>query len=208
MVCDYLCIIKIKTKKQMKTIDITTLVTPELIAKAQSMSQSKAFQGHLGTHFDVMNKEFPLSYTELEAVVFDVSHISVDTEITLKDVEVSKIKEGSFVTFYSGFIEREGYATNNYFKHHPQLSFDLIHFLIEKKIAIIGVDFAGIRRGEEHTKTDQLCADHDVFVVENLCNLSVILKGHKSASFVAGTYPVHFSGQTGLPCRVVARVEE
>ena len=32
----------------------------------------KALTGHLGTHFDVMNREFPLEYIRRQAVVFDV----------------------------------------------------------------------------------------------------------------------------------------
>ena len=44
-----------------------------------------------------------------------------------------------------------------------------------EKISMIGVDFAGIRRGKEHTPKDQYCADRGVFVVENLCGLSRLL---------------------------------
>ena len=40
-------------------IDITTKITPKIITDAQG-NEVKALSGHLGTHFDVMNKEFPL----------------------------------------------------------------------------------------------------------------------------------------------------
>ena len=43
-------------------IDITLKVTPQMVTAAQD-NQKKAFVGHLGTHFDVMNHEFPLEYT-------------------------------------------------------------------------------------------------------------------------------------------------
>lgn len=189
----------------MNVVDITTKVSSELLSKAKS-NERMAFNGHVGTHFDVMNKEFPLTYTELNGIVFDVSHVSVDNEIGVNDIDITLINSGLFVAFCTNFIEKEGYGTHEYFTRHPQLSFELINLLLEKKIAIIGVDFAGVRRGSEHTKTDQLCADRDVFVVENLCNLSMVLNGKKTAEFKAATYPVNFSGQTGLPCRVVARV--
>ncbi len=45
-------------------IDITLKITPKMMKDAQG-NEKKAFVGHLGTHFDVMNKEFPLEYTEL-----------------------------------------------------------------------------------------------------------------------------------------------
>lgn len=192
----------------MYTIDITTKVSSDLIKKInqKEVSEVKTFQGHLGTHFDVMDKEFPLDYTELEAVVFDVRGFSINHEISMQDIEIDQIQKGMFVAFCTDFIEQEGYGTHNYFTNHPQLSLELIHWLLNKKIAIIGVDFAGVRRGSEHTKTDQLCADQNVFVVENLCNLSTVLSGKKYSLFKAGTYPINFEGQTGLPCRVVARI--
>lgn len=52
-------------------IDITLLVTPKMAKEAQE-NLKKALTGHLGTHFDVMNKTFPLEYTELEGIVFDI----------------------------------------------------------------------------------------------------------------------------------------
>ena len=110
-----------------------------------------------------------------------------------------------FVAFCSGFIEKETYGTKKYFKEHPQLSHELIEALIDKKISIIGIDFAGIRRGKEHTPADQLCADNDVFVVENLCNLKKIIVVNEY--FVARTYPISFTGMSGLPCRVVAEMD-
>ncbi len=37
--------------------------------------EKKVFSSHYGTHFDVMDKEFPLDYSELDGVVFDVSAV-------------------------------------------------------------------------------------------------------------------------------------
>ena len=34
----------------------------------------------------------------------------------------------------------------------------------DKHVAIIAVDFAGVRNGKEHTPTDQLCADRGTFI--------------------------------------------
>jgi kynurenine formamidase len=79
----------------------------------------------------------------------------------------------------------------------------LIERLLEKHVSIIGIDFAGVRRGKEHTPKDQYCADRGVFIIENLCNLKQILdKGN--GTFIAHTYPLNYAEMTGLPCRVVA----
>lgn len=39
-------------------IDLTLKITPQMAA-ADPSHGNKALVGHLGTHFDVMNKEFP-----------------------------------------------------------------------------------------------------------------------------------------------------
>lgn len=185
-------------------IDITLRITPKMILDARE-NDKKALPGHLGTHFDVMNKDFPLEYLERNAIVFDVSKVT-NKEICINDINLEKINSGMFVAFYTGFIEIEGYGGKKYFSMHPQLSNELIEALIEKNISIIGIDFAGIRRGDEHTPKDQYCADRGIFIIENLCNLNRILNGKKSREFIANTYPLNYSDMTGLPCRVVAKI--
>ena len=185
-------------------IDITYKITADL-AKDVRRREIDSSGGHLGTHFDVMDKEFPLDYVEREAIVFDVSQV-MDRDITSQDIDLSKIEKGMFVAFYSGFIETEGYGTKKYFSEHPQLSYELMDDLLNREISIIGLDFTGVRRGKEHTPQDQHCADRNVFVIENLCNLKALLKESSFARFIANTYPVNYAGMTGLLCRVVAKV--
>lgn len=183
-------------------IDITLEITPKMVKDAQG-NEKKALVGHLGTHFDVMNKDFPLEYTERPGIVFDVSCIG-DRDIDLTDIDLQQISPNMFVAFYTGFIERIGYGSKEYFSEHPQPSPGLISALLERNISILGIDFAGVRRGKEHTPTDQRCADQGVFIVENLCNLKTILD--TGDRFVACTYPMRYAKMTGLPCRVIARI--
>ena len=183
-------------------IDLTLKITPQMAKDAQG-NEKKALVGHLGTHFDVMDKEFPLEYTERRGIAFDVSGVK-GREIDIPDIDADKIQKEMFVAFYTGFVEEQGYGGEVYFKEHPQLSNGLIDFLLDREISIIGVDFAGIRRGREHTQKDQACADRGVFVVENLCNLKSIV-GLENYSVY--TYPMNYAGMTGLPCRVIAKTE-
>ena len=83
-------------------IDITLKITPKMVKDAQG-NEKKALVGHLGTHFDVMDKEFPLDYTERKAVVFDVSHVK-DREIDISDIAIDQVEKEMFVAFYTGFI--------------------------------------------------------------------------------------------------------
>ena len=183
-------------------IDITLKITPQMVADAQE-NENKSLVGHLGTHFDVMNKEFPLAYTERKGIIFDVSHVT-DRDIEIADIDINLVEKDMFVAFYTGFIEKEEYGNSVYFSAHPQLSNELIDSLLEREISIIGIDFAGVRRSKEHTPKDQYCADRGVFIVENLCNLKEILNVGKY--FNVSTYPMNCVGMTGLPCRVIARV--
>ena len=185
-------------------IDITLKITPKMMTDAQG-NEKKALVGHLGTHFDVMNKEFPLEYTQREGIIFDVSSVE-GRDIDIRDIDLNMIKKDMFVGFYTGFIDKAGYGTKEYSSVHPQLSVELIEALLEKNISIIGIDFAGVRRGKEHTPMDQHCADQGVFIVENLCNLDKILE--QGETFTAHTYPMNFAEMTGLPCRVVAEIHD
>lgn len=183
-------------------IDITLSVTPKMLDTA-SENTTRSLIGHMGTHFDVMDKEFPLEYTVRDGLVFDVSHVK-ERDIEIGDMDLRQVRQDMFVAFYTGFTDQVEYGTQKYFKEHPQLSLALIEALLDRHISIIGIDCAGIRRGKEHVPADQRCADHGVFVVENLADLKAVLA--VSAQFTARTYPVRFSGMTGLPCRVVAEV--
>ena len=183
-------------------IDITLKITPDMVQTAHT-NGNMVLSGHIGTHFDVMDKEFPLDYTQRPGLVFDVSHIT-DRDIDLSDIDLSAVEPTMFVAFYTGFIDRVAYASPAYFAHHPQLSCALIRALVEKGVSIVGIDFAGVRRGKEHVPQDQYCADHGVFVIENLCHLDRLLP--HNGRFTACTYPMNYVGMTGLPCRVIASI--
>ena len=71
-------------------IDVTLRITPKMAADAQG-NEKRALVGHLGTHFDVMDKEFPLEYTERKGVVFDVSKVK-DRDIDVRDIDPVRIR--------------------------------------------------------------------------------------------------------------------
>ena len=183
--------------------DITLKITGDML-KDKDGNQKRDLIGHLGTHFDVMDKEFPLEYLKRKAVIFDVRGIQ-DRDIEISDIDMDLVQEDMFVGFCSDLIMSEGYGTEKYSHGHPELSMELIEALAEKKISIIGIDFAGVRRGKQHTPADQYCADRGVFIVENLCDLSGLI-GKKDV--VINTYPMNCEGVSGLPCRVIAEYED
>lgn len=189
-------------------LDLSVTVTQMMAEKAMRNEKMASF-GHLGTHFDVMALTFPLDYAVRRAVVFDVlKEAQADREISLSTEALSELRPGDFAIFRTGAIVRWDYGTEAYFGNHPQLSRGLIDQLIERRVAMIGIDAAGIRRGAEHTPMDQYCADRGVFVVENLCQLENLLQGAPWVHCQVFTFPVKFEGMSGLPCRVMAYLKE
>lgn len=185
-------------------IDITLPLTRKLLQDAKDCHQG-IDGGHIGTHFDVMDKQFPLTDTCCEGWIFDVRSVT-NRDIELADIDESKVKKGMFVGFCSGFMATVGYGKETYFNDHPQLSEELINFLLKKEVALIGMDFAGIRRGTSHQFYDQKCADLGVFNIENLSNMEALLSNDKP--YKVHTYPLNLNGWAGLPCRVIVETAE
>lgn len=185
-------------------IDLSVHVTEDMVKDAFVNEKMVSF-GHLGTHFDCMHKEFPWDFTKKEGIVLDVSAIA-DKDIEPGEALLREVGQDDFVIFSTGYIDRVPYASREYFKEHPQLSYSCIQALLDKQVSMIGIDCAGIRRGGEHTPTDQRCADRGVFVVENLCNLEKLLAGKQAVRCTVYTFPLNFGGMSGLPARVAAEL--
>lgn len=183
-------------------IDLTTKVDVEEIARWLEKKEEKHIaSGHVGTHLDTYLKSaIPLAYFKRAGICIDVSEFAQQRVIEVEDVESLDIPAGAFVLFRTGQIERYRYGTKEYFRDHPQLSHRLISYLIQREISFIGIDCAGIRRGEEHAPADSLCEENGVYVIENLCCLNELSSG----SFVVYTMWLDDPAATGLRCRVIA----
>ena len=168
------------------------------------VSQKELF-GHIGTHLDLMGKNYPDGYFALSGRVFDVRRVS-GRDIDTADIPLDLVREKDFVFFHSACLASFPYASKEYIFAPVQLSWDLIHALIEKRVALIGVDFAGIRLPKEHPKADALCAEAGTFVVENVYALEELVAKAGNAAFTVHCYPLRLTGATGLPCRVIAEI--
>ncbi|WP_353094688.1 cyclase family protein [Tissierella praeacuta] len=175
----------------------------ELLEK--SFKAKRDIIGHIGTHFDVMDKKFSLENTIRNGRLFDIRNIR-DKEIDTTDIDLNKIKENDFVIFYTGYLEEESYGTERYFTDYPVLSKSLINKLISKKVSLIGIDTASIVRPNVHIETDQHCADNGIFVIENLNNLGLLLGNVQDKGFKVYTFPISIENISGLPCRVIAEI--
>jgi kynurenine formamidase len=190
-------------------IDLSFKVDKEVLEElAGSVSQAYMNlekQGHVGTHFDVRDKEFSIDKIITKGRVFDISHIKTG-EVKVNDLDLSSVEKGDFVMFYSGILKRLRYGSKEYLSTYIELSNELIDHLIDKEVNFIGVDMAGAQKPATHLYIDQYCADRGVFIIENLDNLDLLLEKTSNKSFTAYTFPVNMSGFSGLPCRVIAEI--
>ncbi|WP_312516600.1 cyclase family protein [Anaerospora sp.] len=191
-------------------IDLSVVITEEILESILKRGSNKQIPpvaqfGHIGTHFDIMDKTFHLDNTERTGKLFDVSYLK-NRAVEINDIDATRIHELDFVMFYTGCLKERGYGKPDYFVNHPELSEELIAFLVGKKVSLIGIDAPGIRKPAEHPKADQYCADHGIFVIENLANLDVLAEKASSTDFLVHTYPVNYEGLSGLPCRIIAEI--
>ena len=72
-------------------IDITALISEDMLKKA-GKNLNLVTYGHLGTHFDVMNKKFPLEFIQRNGIVFDISNVK-DRDIDINDIDLNLVKK-------------------------------------------------------------------------------------------------------------------
>ena len=181
-------------------IDLTVTVDKHVVAGLTVPTKL----GHLGTHFDVMNQEFPLECVKRVGRLLDITSIK-NREVGLGDLQTS-VEKDEFVIFRTDYAAEIGYGGPNYNFKSAELSDDVVTYLLERGVSLIGVDAASIQRPAKHRQVDERCAAQSVFVVENLCNLDALAKAAAGRSFTLYCAPLKFRGLTGIPCRVVAEV--
>ncbi len=182
--------------------DLTTKVDQCLIEQWLSTQENRHIAtGHVGTHLDTYEKSvIPLDYIMCPGILWDVSDIAEDREISLSDIENIHIPEHAFLFIYTGRSEKEKYGTADYFRNHPQLSNELIQWLTNQPLRFLGIDCSGIRRGKEHEPADRLLEKNGIYVIENLSGLNQLLDID-----VFKVYTLWFDDPvaTGLQCKVV-----
>jgi len=145
--------------------------------------------------------EVPLDYFKTKVHIIDCSNYNIDEEIGLEVLENICIYENTFIIFKTNIQENYPYGREIYIKNHHELSWDVINYLIEKKVAFIGIDCAGIRRGNEHFKVDIKCEENKTYIIENL-DLSKLTEFNKEY-ITAYTMWIDNPFSTGLSTRVI-----
>lgn len=163
--------------------------------------------GHVGTHIDVYKKSnVPIDYFKNSGVLIDCTNYDLDEEIgleVLKELEIEG-EEDTFVIFKTNIQSKYAYGSDIYVNQHHELSWELINFLLDKKVCFIAIDCAGIRRGKEHFQADIKSEENKTYIIENLdlskLNLNTGDKFHVYTMWIENPFA------TGLPTRVLVDV--
>ncbi|MCT4543162.1 MAG: cyclase family protein [Vallitalea sp.] len=153
---------------------------------------------NMGTHIDVMSKDVVLENERLisPGIKFDVSHIT-DRPVELKDLDVSLIKEGLFVFFQTNW---DRYLDDEEkYNMHPEISMEVIQYLVDKKVNMIGIDTLGLGRNKNHGLIDVFLGKSGNYAIENLTNLNKI----PTKDFRVYCLPIKVEGLDAFPARIL-----
>lgn len=153
---------------------------------------------NMGTHIDVMGAAVVLENERLisEGIKFDVSHI-VDRPIELSDLDISRIKEGIYVFFQTGWDKY--FEDEEKYNNHPEISMEVIEFLVDKKVNMIGIDTLGLGVGRNHGIVDVYLGKNKTYAIENLANLDSI----PEENFKVYCLPMKIEGLDAFPARIL-----
>jgi kynurenine formamidase len=157
---------------------------------------------HTATHIDLVLSERCISPERMigEGRLIDVTGMR-SGQIQLKDIEnKAAIQRGGFVFFRTDWSKYSG--TDRYYKH-PELSFEVVQWLASTGVNAVGIDAQGLAQGSRHGEFDGFLARSDVFVIENLANLSRVPKDR----FRVYCFPLSIEGIDAIPARVLVETD-
>jgi kynurenine formamidase len=180
------------------------IATQEFYHEAEGRYETTmlSLPAHTATHIDLVDREKRMSPERLigRGKLVDVTHIS-KRQVRTADVERQvRIESGDFVFFRTGWSRFVG--TDKYYAH-PEISMDVLHWLVTKRINMVGIDALGLAQGGKHGEYDRFLVEHDIFVIENLANLSAI----PTRKFRVYCFPLRIEGIDAIPARVVVDAE-
>ncbi len=153
---------------------------------------------NMGTHIDVMGSDVKIENDSLIAkgIKFDVSNI-VDRPILLSDIDISIVEEGVFVFFQTNWDKY--FDDEEKYNNHPEISMEVIEYLVSKNINMIGIDALGLGYKRNHGTIDIYLGKHKSYSIENLTNLDKI----PTNNFKVYCLPMKIEGIDALPARIL-----
>ncbi len=164
---------------------------------------------HATTHIDAPShliekgrtiSDAPLTNFIVTATVLDVSFARTNKYITLKDLKHAESKVGidycEGVLLYTGFEKPAA--------RFPGLSESAAHYLVERKLKVVGIDTPSIDPWDSSTlAAHKVLLGRGIYIIENLRNLKKLI--NKKFRLIA--LPLKIQGASASPARVIAILE-
>lgn len=155
---------------------------------------------HTGTHIDLVSKDRSVELHRMisRGRVIDVTHVK-NGDITLDDVVAIHLEPDETVLFRTDWSQY--FDTAKYYAH-PNLTPEVIEWLITKRVNMVGIDALGLGQGATHGEYDRQLARHDIYVLENLTNLAAIPQN----TCTVYCLPLSIENIDAIPARVIVEV--
>ena len=158
---------------------------------------------HIGTHIDVMDKNLFIEPERFigRGVLIDISKVGLERQVELQDLgEVRDVvSEGDFVFFRTGWDQ---YLLEEAYFKHPELAFEVIEWLVSKKVNMVGIDALGLGMDKNHGLYDRTLAKNNIFAIENLVGLDKV----NQKTFRVYCFPLSIVGTEAIPARILVEV--
>jgi arylformamidase len=176
-----------------------------------------SFGNHLGTHVDAplhliaggkSIDQLPLDTYCGSAVVLDLPK-GPNGGVGGEDLSAARpvVKAGDIVLIHTGWGDKIN--AQNYASHHPFLTEGGAHWLVEKRVSMVGMDVQSVdlphslrEKGFAYTSLRTLLRN-GIPAIHNLTNLDRVA-GRRVKLF---SFPINFKGVDGAPARVVAQLD-
>ncbi|MFC2030155.1 cyclase family protein [Chloroflexota bacterium] len=171
-------------------------------AEGEYESIMLSLSAHTATHVDLVFTDRRIDPDRMigPGKLIDVSQIRGE-EIWVADVEDQvDINAGDFVFFRTDWSQ---HADTDRYSEHPELSAEVVDWLISREINAVGIDALGLGRGRGHGQFDRLLARNDILVIENLANLAAV----PGRRFTVYCLPIKLEQIDAIPARVLVQVD-
>jgi kynurenine formamidase len=176
-------------------------------------------QEHFGTHLDApahfggqwTTEQIPVDRLVRPGICINVTGKPEDYRVTVDDLKAFEsrsgaIAEGTFVFIATGWDarwpDRKAYMNERGgAKHFPGISAEAARYLVERKVAGIGIDTASIDYGpSEKYEAHNITNPANIYHVENARGLTSL----PPTGFTVIVAPINLAGGSGGPTRVFA----
>ena len=171
-----------------------------------------ALYSHAGTHMDAPRHFLPdgatLDQQDLSvccgmARVVHLAPVQPRQLLTIDDISnsIGEVHAGDRLLLRTDWHKRFG--TSEYRDELPRISIELAHWLVEKQVALLGVEppsVADVNNPAELTEVHQVLFRGGVLIVEGLANLDQLTQSE--VEFIA--LPLRILGGDGCPVRAIA----